>query len=1200
MGIKSLLPPGHGYIASVSPAGVRLHSHGGLQLIDCHTEGMCCGALNTHHGESQATHITVGGQALGKDITDKSGKQQVLCMDLYSGLRVVATYSIDRRNPSSSAAVTAMAALKAQNAVVAGCTDGTIRLIDSRLREMAKIQSHIGGVVGLAVSPDCTLLASTGYGSRGRPNSGTLHAYPDPTAFVYDMRYLGRGGIPHPFAGVGSGPRYVEFLPDMPGLATNRFVVASGQPGGGLQILEPFQEAVDASALNFIIPSLSRGESITCIGLLEDQLGLGTSNGNIVQYQLAGFERSEKNVLELPPLTPPAPAMSMDPTLLSSPDPSRRRNETSDAFRSIFSAYIMTKETLVSSLKSPATFGPLISQPIIDGGTVHVSDNLMQNASHSVDFVTTIPTADLQLDLMCDFSGSKNSRTGKGSTPKQNANKLLHTKKLYNAVYGESLNRSKKGGKSAVNDDSGGMGEENEGIDIPSAYRLAMRPAGKLAGLFSHADYNSSGMLPGWDYPPSMPNAFVPSILMLLYCIPEMRNAMLDLQTAERVNITWREKMMAPEIGFLFHRINALVQYALIYPSNLPSKTPRLEAWAPMNFISCLASSPEAEQLQILDGSPAAVDMARRAEAFYRFLLYQIDKETTKGTSSKVMDSFGGMDFTSVNEFVKGDGPPTTSTTRAMTIELFYEPFLNKPESSPSFGEVLQRTLCREMPLRAWNKASSSFETIIQRKVATSLPTLLSLSCACAGRKEEEGLSLWRRNIPYGWLPEKVEIELADSGDVIVRELVVDHETKQETWKDFASTKTVPPAISALIAESRSHSTSNNKRRYRLEAVVSLVRDDLDRMSTESGGAGGQGHQVLHIRVAKALALQTMRAQVETTLSTIDKIKSRETTIVGAADINTLLARMEQLESDMNNFPSEQWYLMNGYSVSQSSSQDARTFHQKFREPSLCIFRAEDSLNERTHAVLESTFKVPPEILRTQSLTDGSKSRHVFNQKPSLLPGEGDYVAFDAEFVSVQEEVSTLTDRGAKVTIQEPRHVIARISVIDCRSRCVLLDDHVVPREPVVDYLTRFSGIVEKDLDPKTSNRHLISTRTAYLKLRLLIERGCIFVGHGLKQDFWTANLVVPPSQIVDTVEIYHKPAQRYVSLRFLTNFILKRDMQQDIHDSVEDATAAFELFQKSEAMKRAGLFEQALDELYAYGQKTDWKIGVEIEASKS
>ena len=83
------------------------------------------------------------------------------------------------------------------------------------------------------------------------------------------------------------------------------------------------------------------------------------------------------------------------------------------------------------------------------------------------------------------------------------------------------------------------------------------------------------------------------------------------------------------------------------------------------------------------------------------------------------------------------------------------------------------------------------------------------------------------------------------------------------------------------------------------------------------------------------------------------------------------------------------------------------------------------------------------------------------------------------------------------------------------------------------------------------------------------------------------------PLQIIDTVEIYHRPAQRYISLRFLTNFVLKRDMQQDVHDSVEDAMAAFELYEKAIQWKEEGIFGQKLQEIYAHGQKTDWKLGV-------
>lgn len=106
--------------------------------------------------------------------------------------------------------------------------------------------------------------------------------------------------------------------------------------------------------------------------------------------------------------------------------------------------------------------------------------------------------------------------------------------------------------------------------------------------------------------------------------------------------------------------------------------------------------------------------------------------------------------------------------------------------------------------------------------------------------------------------------------------------------------------------------------------------------------------------------------------------------------------------------------------------------------------------------------------------------------------------------------------------------------------------------------------------------------------------RGCIFVGHGLSQDFLTVNLVVPPDQIIDTVEIYHQDRMRWISLRFLTNYVFGRDMQQDVHDSVEDARAAHALYLKALELKREGMFDKFLQDLYVYGAARDWKLGVD------
>ena len=72
-----------------------------------------------------------------------------------------------------------------------------------------------------------------------------------------------------------------------------------------------------------------------------------------------------------------------------------------------------------------------------------------------------------------------------------------------------------------------------------------------------------------------------------------------------------------------------------------------------------------------------------------------------------------------------------------------------------------------------------------------------------------------------------------------------------------------------------------------------------------------------------------------------------------------------------------------------------------------------------------------------------------------------------------------------------------------------------------------------------------------------------------------------------------HQPNSRYISLRYLTDYVFETDMQQEVHDSIEDARAAHDLYIKAQEMKREGKFQDYLMNLYAHGNKTQFKLGV-------
>lgn len=80
---------------------------------------------------------------------------------------------------------------------------------------------------------------------------------------------------------------------------------------------------------------------------------------------------------------------------------------------------------------------------------------------------------------------------------------------------------------------------------------------------------------------------------------------------------------MLPELGLIFNLIESLSMNGMVQPDvedNQQTNKGQVKAYVPSNFISAFTQLPEATNLALIDGVAGSAELARRPEAFYRFL----------------------------------------------------------------------------------------------------------------------------------------------------------------------------------------------------------------------------------------------------------------------------------------------------------------------------------------------------------------------------------------------------------------------------------------------------------------------------------------------------------------------------------------------------------------------------------------------------
>ncbi|KAF9910135.1 hypothetical protein EC991_007267 [Linnemannia zychae] len=187
--------------------------------------------------------------------------------------------------------------------------------------------------------------------------------------------------------------------------------------------------------------------------------------------------------------------------------------------------------------------------------------------------------------------------------------------------------------------------------------------------------------------------------------------------------------------------------------------------------------------------------------------------------------------------------------------------------------------------------------------------------------------------------------------------------------------------------------------------------------------------------------------------------------------------------------------------------------------------------------------------------------------KTTLSPPPKKMIAMDCEMCR--------TEAGQELT---------RVTLIDEAGKTVY-DQLVMPENPILDYLTQYSGMTAARLSG-------VTTRLAEVqeKMKSFIDYNTILVGHSLENDMKVLKLAHP--FIIDTSLVYHHtrgPPYR-PGLKWLAQKWLQRQIQANVergHDSAEDALACMDLI-KLKLTKPVGFgeYEQDQESLFSRLQR--------------
>ncbi|CAH7690962.1 PAB-dependent poly(A)-specific ribonuclease subunit 2 [Phakopsora pachyrhizi] len=1214
-------------VLSLGDRSVKLTNRRGLPLCDLFQD-----ANSLAFTSPRAAEFVVGGS-----------QPRISLMNAYNGTVVRLIELADQTSTSDSDSRASISPgfspithiRRSQSLICFGSRSGNVSLRDpATLREEHSMMAHYAGLEQLETEGN--YLVTCGYSLKQG------HPVRDPLVKVFDLRAL----KPLPPVSFPSIPALVRFHPRM--LSTLFITSSLGQ----LQVLDlanplPSSSFYQLDVNNFVTDLCisSSGEGIAYTeagGMLHLWTTLGGTGLRVMAEEEGGLKpmkwsRASQPVEVAPPMQLPPKIDWNDETPLSSIGMPYYSTELLSVFPyenylTEYSPLLQPRPVIDPDLSVPthsrnSQFSKVVGG-VFDGGGSNGGAVYLSNPKKSRRYQASLPTRTSNL-----FSTSvATARVGNRPSHSTSVNSDFKRKlsiPLFRSEKAKSKNltwdkRTKEKGGDDVQEVRFDLNLEGS-EEMPRWYRLVEIKYSKFGIEDFDFGYYNSTRYSGLET--HIVNSYTNSLLQVVYhTIPVRRVAESHITLGCSI-----PNCMLCELGFLFRMMGdakgvncQTTNFSKAFSIN--QKAIALELMDHQHQDFCLNQNQALVQRNLDSNHPKPISISNKSYAAliqlcHHFLLDQISDDSSKVSGDK------SLRFTPMSILVK----TTKTSTSLATIS-------NQIPASPIMDIYSMRWQTTQTCSSCQHQTSRTtftkvIEMIYPRRALSNEPKPLTDFCSIlrnsmirdttaksmCGNCNQHCHQRWRRS-------------LDDEGtgnrslpSVLAINAGVTNSDQLDVWLD-ASAKTVQP----MAADGKKLLSEDVNPRFLQPQIGISTRSQADDKSNSKITIMG-GNLIEGIEEAVRYELRGMIIQIQSD----DELPH----------LVSLIKIQEELSSEKDDTKCGRggsgWYLFNDFLVRKVSEEEALSFPACWKIPCVLYYVREDFSDVLDLSRLPS--KMDQSILfkdiNLSRCRDVSKIRHEVLTEEEL-PKKGDMVAIDAEFVSLQQEEVDYRSDGTRIVRRPSRMTLARVSVLrgeGAKTGVPFIDDHIQTFEPITDYLTEFSGIrrlyrsyyknivkcfykyahtpmiipsltdviyyfnptsvinLAGDLDETVSPHTLVPLKVAYKKLRVLVDLGCIFIGHGLSKDFRIINIHVPPAQIIDTVDLYYiSSRQRKLSLRLLSYLILKHDIQNaGTHDSIEDARTALQLYDIYRQLQNEGVWKEELENVYRKGREMGWKVSI-------